>query len=448
MIKLFSRDKSNLDSLQACLEVPKSKYDAFILIFCVCYLFVAFYLFERLGHLDNLDKIIFSQSDSVGYLKISNFIVGKTSSIDEYLVKLRPFLFPLFLSIHNYVGVQGYVIIQLILNILSIVLVFNAVRILTGSLVFSFTGTVLMISNLTFTFIALHALTESLSILLIASTVYFIASYFTKKRLRHLLYSLFLLSASTCVKGVFIPFLVLWCCFVIYRMSNTLKTGRWIGGFIIAVVPIIIQLVFAYLITGSPSISTAGQVNFNNRYYPAVYGFAKADKFASYRSEIAKEARNKYPSLTGKIKFLIDNIGSTLHTSKILLRWNLLAGSSFIGLPEPLIRDQILTRTLVTTSKFLNALLLRLHILFFFLMCFCFIFNIKKDNVLFFVFMAILTYSILLLSILTYWQGDRIFIAALPVWAVLYPTVAYNFIHVLRNLKLTRRTETMSQSHI
>ena len=410
----------------------KNKSNIILTLISLSYLVVAFYLFERLGLLENLDKVMFSTSDSKVYLKISDFITGKTSTIAPRQIALRPFVYPLYLSIYNYIGMHGYVIVQLLLNILSITLVFNAVRNLTNSQLSSILAAAFLISNLSFTFITLHALTETLSIFLIASTVYFIAIYFTKNLIRDLFVSLFCLSAATCVKGIYIPFLLTWTCFVIYKVSRTNKISRWIWLLMIAIMPIITQMIFSFSITGKPSISSSGRVNFNEGYFTVVYGFAKSDKFLTHRDRIAEDAKKNYPSLRSKAQFLIVNFHATLKASMYLLRHNLSAGSNFINRPDKAIKDKPFALTLFKLSEHINTLILWIHIMSLIVMVCCCLFRLTKELIPFYLLLSFLIYSIIFLSILTYLAGDRIIIAGISGWAVLYPILWSKIMHLFK----------------
>lgn len=71
---------------------------------CCLYGVAAVVLLWRLGVLENIPWLMFSSPDAGTYLRLSDFLVGKTSTVNPALVRFRPFLYPLFLALHDVTG--------------------------------------------------------------------------------------------------------------------------------------------------------------------------------------------------------------------------------------------------------------------------------------------------------------------------------------------------------
>lgn len=184
----------------------------------VIYSLTFFYISNRIGLLSALEDVVFSTSDAHGYRLYADFIAGKSNVPNPALFDIRPFLFPLYLSVYHLIGIKGFIIIQWMLVITTIVMTYLTIRNITGSGWWGILGVLLIIMNPTFSFISLHALTETLALALLSLAVYQIISYFRVGKKRHLFLSFFFLSLLVCTKPVYLPFLLLWILYAGYRL--------------------------------------------------------------------------------------------------------------------------------------------------------------------------------------------------------------------------------------
>jgi 4-amino-4-deoxy-L-arabinose transferase-like glycosyltransferase len=181
------------------------------------------FFFGELGHFAHLNEVIASTPDSRGYLNISRFIVGVNESVDEKLVSKRPFFFPVYLSVKVLFGEWFYFICQLSLNIGSICFVYTTIRRLTGTLSFALAGSILLILHPTFTFIAPHALSETLSFFLLSLSFFCIARFFQASSLLYSFIGLFVLALATTTRPIFIIVFFLWLVFFTAKLVSERK---------------------------------------------------------------------------------------------------------------------------------------------------------------------------------------------------------------------------------
>jgi len=410
-------------------------------ILCICYAVLSVYTLHRLGFLHHLSEVFFSTPDSIGYGAVSDYLIGvgnRPMGIGEGTVEyiaLRPFFYPLVLSAHHLTGATGFVLFQALLNLGTLVLVFLAVYRMTRSAWVSSAAFVAVLLYPTFTFVALHALPETLCLFLTAAVVFCIASFCLHPNKPALFISLFLLSCAVCSRPCFLPFFALWAAFTaVWVCRETVKRkGQRTRGLAIAVPalilsvsPVVFQLAQTYRSIGQATISTAGRENFDIRFFPAVYGYAEDNRFIGYEEAEANQARLLYPTHSAKVRYIVAHCGATARAAAVILFENLTAGSIHAGYPEEFIRDSALYKRIYRLSTFMNRYGLPVHAGFLLLLPVS-LFMFRKDPGLLWLCVALetLTCSILLLSFLSYWQGDRLVISALPAWVVLYTSAGY-----------------------
>jgi hypothetical protein len=190
------RRQSSSATFGALLTTPVSKRIASPpVVLIICYLLVRIGLSIRLGLVTNLPEVVFSTPDAQEHRTLLDVIIGKVDQVPREILEVRPILFPLFLSIHNLIGLTGYVLLQLGLSLASLWLVFTSVVKVTGSAFWGNTAMGLMGANLTFSFISPHAPSQSLSIVLVAGARCFILSHRKGRRLGRFSHACFLLAA-------------------------------------------------------------------------------------------------------------------------------------------------------------------------------------------------------------------------------------------------------------
>jgi hypothetical protein len=403
-------------------------------ILCLAYAVLAVLAVHRLGFSRHLEEILFSSPDGVGYRAVSDYLIGIGEKPEEYLA-LRPFFYPLVLSVRHLTGATGFILFQATLSVGTLILVFLAVHRATRSALFSAVAFLVVLLHPTFTFVALHALPETLCLFLIAAIVFCIALFCLHPNKPALFISLFLLSCATCSKPSFLPFFVLWAAFAAFwACRETVKReGQRIRllaiavpALILSVSPVLFQLAQTYRSIGQAVISTTSRENFDVRFFPAVYGYAEQNRLIRNEDDIAKESWQLYPTHHAKVRYVAAHGAAAIRAAAAILFENLTAGSVFVGYPQEFVRDPALCHRLYRLSTFMNRRCFVLHAGFFLLLP-VWLLMLRRDPVLFrlCIMLETLSLSIILPSFLTYWQGDRLIISALPAWAVLYTSAVH-----------------------
>ncbi len=132
------------------------------------------------------------------------------------------------------------------------------------------------------------------------------------------------LFAAALVKPAFLPVAVLAVPLALRRNRRSLAAAT------VAALLLAPQLTTTYLLTGSPTVSQAGQVNFQRRFYPAVVGTQELGSFVTENSDPAKAARARRPRLADQLTYVLAHPGATIRTwAWILWDQHLTEGSGF-----------------------------------------------------------------------------------------------------------------------
>ena len=415
----------------------------------LAYICWALFLTTSTGHLGNIDQVFTSEFDSRGFILYSDYLIGRGGAKPPAVAALRPFLYSLFLGLRPLVGVVGIVLFQFALNGLTIVLVMTAIHRLTGSLAASYSSVVPFFASVSFTFLALHALPESLAMVLAAAFLYLVSRFSEAGDFRLYFLSVFALSLVVCAKPVFLPALlvVLLMGGVMHIRSGrglpTMRPGAAIAMSALALAPILVQLGIAFAVSGRPVVSMAGTLNFTGRFFPAVVGYVEdgrigRDGFLAYNRPGAKKAEARFPGTVNKGRFLAAHPWETAIVTRFLLvEMNLRTASAHVMRPVEAVVNKKAARRLFRFSRRVNRLMTGVHAVFLPVVAIGLWLASTRTRYVILVASA-LNYSVLLLSALSYWQGDRLITAALPAWAFLYCLVAWTMAH---GVHASRRTE-------
>ncbi len=403
-------------------------------VLCAAYTLGALAVFATLGSLAHLEEIVFSTRDARGYRSIADFFGGGSEHPGAELLALRPFLFPLLLVSYQVIGVVGLVVLQWLLNLCTVLFTFSTLTRITGSRRIGIAGAGVLILHPTFSFIALHALSEPLALALVAAAVSRLVVFFATGERRSLGMGCFLLCAASCAKPVYLPICYTACAYAAWGLlRDRRRTGRAFALAALAASPLFVQLLLSYLLTGQPTMSTAGRVNFENRFFPAVVGFQRGTGFIPYDHAEAKAARARHPALGDKVRFVAAHPAATVRAVGYLLRSNVLSGSDLVRYPPELFTAGRLGEWLERWSGLLDAAIARLHVFAAVVLIGAALRRIRGIPAWAGV-LACASYAVLLMSVLAYWQGDRLILAAVPFWIVAYASLGW---HLLRRSTAT-----------
>jgi len=376
------------------------------------------------GHLLQLgsESLFFGSYDAQGYKQLADYYtsLGNSQRPSDFLLKVRPFLFPLFLGLYRVVGIAGVQLLQILLNVASLWLLFVAIKSFSGrSWIAGICTTVLALTP-TFNFIAFHALTETFSIFLICVFVVCIVDHFQEDQPASLYMAAFVISLLLCVKPVVMP---IWLLLIAYCGIRWLgEKRRTVWQPLLIATPVVSQLVISSIVTGSGTVASFGAVGLSAWYFPGVYGEKEYGRFVGSDTPEGQEGLRRYPELKDKLAYLASNYDVAIKTYvSLLIGQHMLAGSNFVrdGIPITEQNEQVLL-SLQKYSRRLGRLFTFLHAIMFALIALTVVsgtsMNVKRTMLVCYLFAVLL----ILPLPLAYWQGDRYIFLLEPLWLVAY----------------------------
>jgi len=405
-------------------------------LFAISALYLIFFLVVTWvsGHLYYLGdaSLFFSWwTDAPGYKLIADYYtsLGNSERPSDYLLALRPFMFPLYLGLYHLIGIAGVQVLQMIMNAASLWLVFESTKSLSNRTWIAGVSTTLLALTPSFTFVAFHALTESLSIFLVCMFIALIVDRYKNSRQTSLFLATFVVSILLCIRPVILPF---WTVFVAYYVICWLRERRRsVWQPIMSITPIFCQLILSFAMTGSPTLSSSGVVNISTWYFPLVFTKNEYGKLMSRKSKEAEEGRRQHPELKDKIMYLWKNYRTAIKTYVYLLVVdNLTAKSIFVqhaGQTED--GRKIVLVDLMKWSIFLNRLFACVHAIMLALMIWLIASwrRVYREKAMLVCYLFAVS-LILPTGFASPWQGDRYILLAEPLWLVAYGTLVSLFI--------------------
>ena len=201
------------------------------------------------------------------------------------------------------------------------------------------------------------------------------------------------------------------------------RTGRAFALAALAASPLFVQLLLSFLLIGQPTISTAGSFNFENRFFPVVVGFQRGTGLPYDHAE-ERAARAGHPALGDKVRFVAAHPAATVRAAGYLLRSNVLSSSNFGAPAARALPSQPPRRMAGALVRRLNAAIARLHVLAAVVLVGAALRRIRGIPS-WTCLLACASYVVILTSVLTYAQGDRLILAAVPIWIVAYVSMGW-----------------------
>jgi hypothetical protein len=375
------------------------------------------------GHLPRIGdpSVFFATNDAQGYRLLADYYTsfGHAERPSDFLLQMRPFLFPVYLGLYRLIGVAGIQVIQILMNIVSLWLVFVSIKSLSNrSWVAGLCATALALTP-SFNFIAFHALTETVSIFLICVFIALIVDHFQKDRQSSLFVATFAVSLILCMRPVVLPF---WILLVGYCGTYWLRQrSRALWQPLLIIAPILCQLMISWAVTGSGTVASVGAHGFATWFFPVVYGQQEYGKFSHRKTPEGQEGLSRYPESKDKLLYVAKHYPTAIKSYlSLLIGEHLLAGSNFVvaGISEHAGRP--IMRFLEWWSAKLSRVFACIHVFMLGVMTFWIISGrplfAEKAALACYVFAILL----ILPAALAYWQGDRYIVLAEPLWLVTY----------------------------
>ncbi len=360
--------------------------------------------------LTSLDTCFFYFPDSLDYKNVSLWYMGQIEQ-SPYTLKIRPFVYPLFLLIfkNNY---HLIVWIQALFISIVPVLLFLSLKKWTGFWG-GLLGVCLFIVHPSFFLLPGYGLTEALTSFLLMLWVlsrFYVQSTFV---------NLFLSSILTCTKPVF-QVLIFWdLIFIfIFRKEISWKKFRTYLNLILALAPVLYQLGFMVFQFGIWKLSLISEDTL--RYY--FYTKYLMLKF-NLKYELARSLIDKFSYII--IPYILSDPLGLLKTYLSNLVDNFDSYSILAMSPENI-------KLGFKTQKF-NFYFSRLLLLFqFFIFAFLLSrWNYIKESLWDILSIFLPAYFISLTSGISFWQGDRLVITAYPLWIFIFVFIFSNFMKTI-----------------
>lgn len=386
------------------------------------------WLTGHLGEIGNEALFFSSWTDAAGYRQLADYAVslGQTERPPDYLLQHRDFLFPVYLGLYHVVGVGGMQLFQLMLNVLSLWCVYVALEISTRRRWPGCLACAILALTPSFTLLAFHALTETIALFLVSAFALLLARHCWLKESEHLPPAVGILSLLVCIRPIAFPFWVLVSAYYWFVWRKTHRVSGWQP--ILLASPIVVQALLSSAINGSPAVASVGWVAFEEWFFPVVYQLQEYGRFDGRESQQALEGLRRFPSLAGKLAYVLRHYDtSVVSYAKLLLGEHLLAGSNFAHTRLPGANSGVV-RMVEGWSILLSRLFLFGHCAMFLV-----VLSLRRRRPgwrpEFGVSVCYLFAAILILPAgLAYLQGDRYMLLAEPLWLIAHGAVLSRFL--------------------
>ncbi len=399
------------------------RYRGSIIAIAVGYLSLALTAAHLMGHLERFGDadLTFDTIDASSFRILGEFYAGVADQrpVDE-LIAMRPWVYPLFIgTVDRIAGIWGLIVIQLLLNVITLVALHLAIRRLTSSWLFAWLGTVFVALTPSFTLLAWRGLSESLALAL-ASLVILAFSASETLSYRRIGFVLLSLGVLATTRGIFVP---LWITAVLAALVWVVIHRDWsrLAWVAPSFVPIAIQLLLSYSLLGQPGLASTGRYNIDGRFFPLVWGHAELGEPVWHSDSLAVLVRQEHPHLSQQLGYLVSHLPTTIRVyGDLLLNDHLTANTSFTRTPrlEVMQGQRWWQWQIEYFSRWMNIAFAVTHVL----ILGALVFMLVRRRLPHWRVLALCGAAALLIlpAPLTYWQGDRIIIAAMPFWIVAY----------------------------
>ncbi|MFY9308891.1 MAG: hypothetical protein WAQ28_07560 [Bacteroidia bacterium] len=385
-------------------------------------LIITYYLFFNHLGIDIESGIMFTTYDSTTYVHTSNeFYKLSETGFSNF----RPFLYPLILLIVlKGFGVTALWLMQVCFWFVSINLVFHSVKIVTQNKILSYSGSLIMALNFSYIGLTMQCLTEVTALLLISMLIYFVSCnsrHFAS--LKFFQGSLFILVLLSVLKPVFFLPVLFMVIIVLpfFYLKEYIKAPRKIAVLLVILSPLFYQIMIMKVKYDTFSVSQISSETFRN--YLLAQGVKEID------NTTWEDARQKATGFTSDevSSCLLDNKG--IYTKLYLqnLKDNLTAFPSFLIGPRGFIYTGLGRYMTIT-----NTVYFCLHLIFILPLLYILYRILRKKQwdhyFVSLVFPGVLTCYIFLTSPVSFGEGDRLVITAMPAWIFLYTLVVNYFL--------------------
>jgi hypothetical protein len=365
------------------------------LIAAISYLVVA----SASGSLANVHTSVFSSPDSRSYRAVADWIFGARASAEASA--WRPFLYPLLLGLaERFGGILGVWFLNVALWFITL----NVAAAATYRFVKSNWAAALVFlvlaTNLSLMLLTFEGLTEITVVALLAVWIYGLSHLTRRPTASQVAWALLPVTLLVVVKPEFEFLLAVMAVVLLAGIIRSPAPGLAAAVFAACLIPVAIQLAVNVHFNGYFGISDIGDKTVRG------YFLSRLDVAIGQAGNV-QGARLKMVVISNldAAHFVVNHFRKAVGVFVSTLRENLLAGSSFLDGHHPRIASLIL----VTQRAYFVMLLALIPLVAVALWR-------ARDGRL--ALLCAATLNVFLAGGLTFWQGDRITIVALPLWLI------------------------------
>jgi len=372
-------------------------------------------------------EILYSPPDAQSYLVVAEWIRGKVSDVPPATI-VRPLGYPAFLAMIRSASIapMAVVIVQFLLWLASINLTAAAAWRLTGRCVWGYMAGAIMMTDISLVLISWRALTETCAVFTLSIWVYCIARIdFANARGWRIFAALMPMALATVIRPLFFMSFVAMTIAAVVMCWRRKGAVAWIFA---ASMPVAAQMAFMMAAHHLPTVSIIGKVTFRNYYMRQLAGKEGIVDREGVRAALAAD---RPVSTAQTIRFLARNpaVAARCFYDNIL-HGNLLQSSS--DAPE-YSRRAIVIETF--NRAYVQAHMALLPMVLLVLVGF-------RDQTAAKAAMMYLLFAFVIASCgISFWQGDRLALTALPLWIPLYAVTVGRMAALLTPLLHGRRAE-------
>lgn len=225
--------------------------------------------------IDQPERFFWWANDSRSYQAAGDWIFGRTES---NAISYRPWLYPLLIGLARTLfgtGAENVLwITQFLMWLVSGVLIYLAVHHATRSTTLAIVGAGFFYLHPSPLILTFHGMTETLNILLIS----LFAWVLTTDRFNRLFVAVLLIALATVTKPIYLIYLILLVIFTL-RQDTGMPRSKQAGWIALLLLPIWIQLLLSYSVSGRFTVSTIGGYTFKNYLVADVYMYAEGTEW-------------------------------------------------------------------------------------------------------------------------------------------------------------------------
>lgn len=252
---------------------------AIVLVFAVVYYFQwAIYLTDvpdSKVNIDQPERFFWWANDSGTYRDAGEWIFGRE---ENTTISYRPWLYPLWIGLARTLfgtGAESVLwISQFLMWLASGALIYLAIHNATRSTLLALLGAAFFYFHPSPLILTFHGMTETLNILLIS----LFAWVLTTRRINRLYSAILLVALATVTKPIYLLFLGLLVIFALLQ-DKAIPRRKQIAWIALLLLPIWIQLLLSYSVSGRFTISSIGGYTFKNYLVADVYMHAEGTEW-------------------------------------------------------------------------------------------------------------------------------------------------------------------------